>query len=209
MPGGFQTRHNLDATVGLGFRFAPQAQAILERRWRHIKHLLFECPGISGLGGSPAVILLLNDLLRTCFGSDPAQAVLLAVFPTARTTLVAATACVVPFLLDRTAALGRHPPWYMKVCLPRRCSLRLLLFCTCPPLCARAPWPMPAWVWRHLFFTSSVLHQVMKHPEWEWWDTSACSGSAQWRVPRGFCVRRVQSIFSKRTSKRWCCCRTG
>ena len=30
----------------------------------------------------------------------------------------------------------------------RPCSLRLLLFCTCPPLCPGALWPMPAWVWR-------------------------------------------------------------
>ena len=32
--------------------------------------------------------------------------------------------------------------------LPRRTCLRLILFCTCPPLCAGALWPMPAWVWR-------------------------------------------------------------
>ena len=32
------------------------------------------------------------------------------------------------------------------LCLPRRCSLRLLLFCTCPALCAGVLWPMPAWV---------------------------------------------------------------
>ena len=34
------------------------------------------------------------------------------------------------------------------LCLPRRCYLRLLLFCTCPPLCAGALWSMPAWAWR-------------------------------------------------------------
>ena len=37
----------------------------------------------------------------------------------------------------------------------RRCFLRLLLFCTCPPLCAGALWPIPAWVWRdvrYVFF---------------------------------------------------------
>ena len=27
-------------------------------------------------------------------------------------------------------------------------GLRLILFCTCPPLCVGALWPMPAWVWR-------------------------------------------------------------
>ena len=31
--------------------------------------------------------------------------------------------------------------------LPQRCSLRLLLFCTCPPLCAGLLCPMRAWVW--------------------------------------------------------------
>ena len=29
-------------------------------------------------------------------------------------------------------------------------SLACLLFCTCPPLCAGALWPMPAWVWRDI-----------------------------------------------------------
>ena len=35
-----------------------------------------------------------------------------------------------------------------------RCFLRLLLFCTFPPLCAGALWPMHAWVWRdvRIFF---------------------------------------------------------
>ena len=133
-----------------------------------------------------------------CSGLDHAQAVLLAAFPASRIPVLAATACVVPFLLDPAAALSRMPPWYMKlqcldlvaafllgvssaVCtrqpptasmlahfrlpawssvhawflrlrtgpiLPRRACLRLILFCTCPPLCAGALWPMPAWVWR-------------------------------------------------------------
>ena len=38
------------------------------------------------------------------------------------------------------------------LCLPRRCSLRLLLFCTCPRLGAGALWPMPAWVWHDVRF---------------------------------------------------------
>ena len=44
------------------------------------------------------------------------------------------------------------------LCLPRRCSLRLLLFCTCPPLCGGALWPMPAWVWCDIrkWFPSSI-----------------------------------------------------
>ena len=32
--------------------------------------------------------------------------------------------------------------------LARGTCLRLILFCICPPLCAGALWPMPAWVWR-------------------------------------------------------------
>ena len=42
--------------------------------------------------------------------------------------------------------------------LPRSACLRLILFCTCLPLCAGALWQMPGWVWRDvrslfLFFT--------------------------------------------------------
>ena len=44
------------------------------------------------------------------------------------------------------------------LCLPRRCSLRLLLFCTCPPLCAGALWLMPAWVWRDVQFFCGATH---------------------------------------------------
>ena len=167
------------------FGSAPSAHADREHRWRHIEHLLFECPGILGTGGTLAVTILRDDLFRACFGSDHASAVLLAAFPSDRTPVVAATACLVPFLLDPAAALGRPPPWRMKLqcvslvaafllgvssatrtrlprgrsrcwpvsafllgrpsirgcsayglvlCLPRPCSLRLLLFCTCPPL---------------------------------------------------------------------------
>ena len=40
---------------------------------------------------------------------------LLTVFPTCRIPVVAATACLVPFLLDPAAALGRMSPWHMKL----------------------------------------------------------------------------------------------
>ena len=40
---------------------------------------------------------------------------MLTVFPTSRIAVVAATACVVPFLLDPAAALGRMSPWHMKL----------------------------------------------------------------------------------------------
>ena len=180
------------------FGSAPRAHADREHRWHHIEHLMFECPCVLGTGGTLAVTLLRDDLLKACCGSDHATAVLLAAFPPDRTLVVAATACLVPFLLDPAAALGRPPPWRMKLqcvclvaafllgvpsaactrlppsesvlaglrrpsvrgcsaygpvlCLPRRCSLRQLLFCTCPPLCAGALWPMPAWVWHDVRF---------------------------------------------------------
>ena len=51
------------------------------------------------------------------------------------------------FLLGRPSIRGCSA-YGLVLCLPRRCSLRLLLSCTCPPLCAGALWPMPAWVWR-------------------------------------------------------------
>ena len=83
----------------LDFGSAPRAHADRERRWRHIQHLQFECPGILGTGGTLAVTILRDDLFKACFRSDHASAVLLATFPSDRTPLVAATACLVPFLL--------------------------------------------------------------------------------------------------------------
>ena len=59
--------------------------------------------------------LLRDDLFRVSSGSDHAGAVLLAVFPSSRIPVVDATACVVPFLLDPAAALGRMSPWHMKL----------------------------------------------------------------------------------------------
>ena len=49
-----------------GFGSAPGAQTTREHRWRHIEHLLFECPCISGLDSSMAITLLRADLLRVC-----------------------------------------------------------------------------------------------------------------------------------------------
>ena len=57
------------------------------------------------------------------------------------------------YLLGRPSACG-CPACGSVLYLPRRCSLRLLLFCTCPPLCAGELWPMPAWVWRDVRFFS-------------------------------------------------------
>ena len=97
------------------FGSAPRAHADREHRWRHIEHLLFKCPGILGTGGTLAVTLLRDDLFKACFGSDHASAVLLAAFPSDRTPVVAAKACLVPFLLDPAAALGHPRPWRMKL----------------------------------------------------------------------------------------------
>ena len=97
------------------FSSVPRAQAAREHRWRHMEHLLFECQCIPGLDSSVALALLRDDFFRVCSGSDHAEAVLLAAFPTSRIPGVAATACVVPFLLDPAAALGRMCPWHMKL----------------------------------------------------------------------------------------------
>ena len=125
----------------------PWAQTIRERRWRHIEHLLFEYPGISSVGGSLAVNLLRDDLFRACSGSDHATAALLATFPSDRTPIVAATTCAVPFLLDPADALGRHPPWRMKLqCLAL--AAEFLLACGCAWCLRRAPGclcPRPWW----------------------------------------------------------------
>ena len=97
------------------FGSAPRAHADREHRWRHIGHLLFECPGILGTGGTLAVPLLRDELFKACFGSDHTSAVLLAAFTSDHTPVVAATACLIPLLLDPAAALGRPPPWRIKL----------------------------------------------------------------------------------------------
>ena len=92
-----------------------ESSAAREHRWRHIEHLLFECRCIPGLDNSVALTLLRDDLFRVYSGSDHAEAVLLAAFPSSRIPVVAATASVVPFLLDPAAALGRVAPWHIKL----------------------------------------------------------------------------------------------
>ena len=133
------------------FGSAPRAQAAREHRWRHSEHLLFDCQCIRGLDGSVALALLRDDLFRVCSGSDHAEAVLLTVFPTSRIAVVAATACVVPFLLDPAAALGRMSPWHMKLqCLDLVAAFLLGVssaVCTHqPPTAAMlARFRLPAW----------------------------------------------------------------
>ena len=68
--------------------------------------------------------------------------------------------------------LGRQSTRGCSVCgpdlmLPQRAFLRLVLFCTCPPLCAGALWTMPAWVWRDIFLglTAPVRLSTANIPE--------------------------------------------
>ena len=133
------------------FGSAPRAQAAREHRWRHIEHLLFECQCIPGLDTSIALALLRDDLFQVCSGPDHAEAVLLAAFPTSRIPAVAATACVVPFLLDPAAALGRMSPWHMRL----RCFdlVAAFLLGVSTAVCTRQPpavsvlarFSLPAW----------------------------------------------------------------
>ena len=68
-----------------------------------------------------------------------------------RVPVVAATACVVPFLLDPAAALGRMSPWHMKLqCLDLVAASLLGVLsavCTRQPLTAfvLARFRLPAW----------------------------------------------------------------
>ena len=89
------------------FGSTPRAPADREHRWRHIEHLLFECPGILGAGGTLAVNLLRDDLFRACFGSDHASAVLLAAFPSDRTPVVA------PWLVSSRSSSTLLLPWHV------------------------------------------------------------------------------------------------
>ena len=107
--------HDHVSTSCPDFDCAPRAQAVREHRWRHIEHLLFECQSIPELDSSVPLALLRDHLFRVCSGSDHAEAVLLAAFPTSRIPVVAATACVVPILLDPAADLDRVSSWHMKL----------------------------------------------------------------------------------------------
>ena len=133
------------------FISAPRAQAAREHRWHHNEHLLFECQCITGLDSSVALTFLRDDLFWVCPGWDHAEAVLLAALPTSRIPVVAATACVAPFLLDPAAALGRMSPWHMKLqCLDLVAAILVgvsSVVCTCQPptasICTR--FRLPAW----------------------------------------------------------------
>ena len=112
---------------------SESAQGSKEHRWRHIERLLFEYPGISGLGGSPYPCP--DVLLRTCAGSDPAKAVFFATVSSDRALvrkLQSSTA-------DMCATLQGHrlaqcPPGVMITSVPSRIADRLsITMCPCSP----------------------------------------------------------------------------
>ena len=113
-----------------------------EHRWCHIEHLLFECQCVPGLDTSVALTLLRDNLFRDCSGSDHVDMVLLSAFPSSRVSVVVATACVVPFLLDPAAALGSVSPWHMNLlCLDLARSTIVAAFLLGVPsaACTRRP----------------------------------------------------------------------
>ena len=82
---------------------------------------------------------------------------LLATFPTNPVPVVAATACVVPLLLDPAAALGRMSPWHMKLQYLNLVAAFLLgvssAVCTRQPPTASmlAHFRLPAWSSVHVW----------------------------------------------------------
>ena len=76
---------------------------------------------------------------------------MLAAFLTSRISAVAAMACVVPFLLDPAAALGRMFPWHLKLQCLDLVAASLLgvssVVCTCQPptTSVLARFRLPAW----------------------------------------------------------------
>ena len=180
------------------FVSAPTAQAAREHRWSHIEHLLFECQCIPGLDSSVALTLLRDDLFRVCSGSDHAEAVLLATFPTSR----APTACVVPFLLDPAAALGRMSPWHMK--LQRLDLVAAFLLGVSSAVCTRQPptasvlahFRLPAWSSVHAWLLylrtgSDFAPERLPAPD----TVFACVHTgALWTMP-AWIWRDVRSVF--------------
>ena len=98
---------------------------------------MFDWQCIPGLDCSVALALLRDDVFRVCSGSDHAEAVLLAAFPSCGFPVVAATACVVPCLLDPAGALGCMTPFHMKLqCLD---PVAVFMVGTSSVLCTRQP----------------------------------------------------------------------
>ena len=91
------------------------------------------------MGPGGPLQLVWDDLFRECSVSDHASAVLLATFPSAYTHVVAATACLVPFLLNPAASMGRSPPWRMKLQCLARALVKAFLLGVSTAACTRLP----------------------------------------------------------------------
>ena len=78
----------------------PSACSCIAKLRQYVQGRCGGCPP-----GSGVMLNLFSFSENIC-----ASAVLLAAFPSDRTPVVAATACLVPFPLDPAAALGRSPP---------------------------------------------------------------------------------------------------
>ena len=117
-------------------RSAPRAHADREHRCRHIEHLLLECR-VFWARQARWRLHFSGMTSWACLGSAHASAVLLAPFPSDCTPVVAATACLVPFLPDPAATLGRPPPWRLKLqCVS---LVAAFLLCVLSAACTRLP----------------------------------------------------------------------
>lgn len=77
------------------------------------------------------------------------------------------------------------PPAVLVVFLPRLYSLRLLPFCTCPPLCTGAQWLMPAWVWRDVLFFSLISPRGITYARFSLYSFKVCSQRSGEQGPVG------------------------
>ena len=87
------------------------AHAVVESRWRHVEHLLLECPAaVPACAPALPIHLLRDDLLRAAGDSAAVRSAVLAAFPPGAVDVECAAAVSVPFLLDPVVALcGRGP----------------------------------------------------------------------------------------------------
>ena len=75
--------------------------------------------------------------------------------------------------------------------LPLPQSSPRVLFCTCPPLCAGALWPMPAWAWRDVHLKKKIA--VLRHRHGL---TPMHPGAASIRKPSSRCDRHMKAVIT-------------
>ena len=105
---------------------------------------------VGRLRAYPADTILRDDHFRACSASDYVKAVLLATVQSNRTP-VAATACLVPFILYPAAAIGRHPAVAHKFAMSGSFCSTLAWCVACgvhPPASVRfhVGKPLPSWL---------------------------------------------------------------